>query len=78
VVALAVIGVGAFLTQSSPAFWAPLYSRLRARGILDLKVVAKSLTTSARILACSSASCCARYLGSGNLYYHLQVLEREG
>jgi len=79
VVALAVIGVGAFLTQSSPAFWAPLYSRLRARGILDLqsrRQVLDYLGTHPGVHFRELLR--SLPLGSGNLYYHLQVLEREG
>src|SRR5207245_9467523 len=37
VLALAVTGAGAVLTQSAPAFLAPLDSRLRATRILDLQ-----------------------------------------
>ena len=79
VVALAVIGVGAFLIQWLPAFWAPLYSRLRARGILDLqsrRQVLDYLGTHPGVHFRELLR--SLPLGSGNLYYHLHVLEREG
>jgi len=79
VLVLAVIGVGAFLTQSLPAFLAPLYSRLRVRGILDLqsrRQVLDYLGTHPGVHFRELLR--SLPLGSGNLYYHLQVLEREG
>ena len=79
VLALAVIGVGAVLTQSAPAFLAPLYSRLRVKSILDLqsrRQVLDYLGTHPGVHFRELLR--SLPLGSGNLYYHLQVLEREG
>ncbi len=79
VLGLAVIGVGAVLTQSAPAFLAPLYSRLRVKSILDLqsrRQVLDYLGTHPGVHFRELLR--SLPLGSGNLYYHLQVLEREG
>ena len=79
VLALIVIGVGAFLTQSPPAFLAPLYSRLRVRRILDLQSRRQVLDYLATHPGVHFRELLRSLpLGSGNLYYHLQVLEREG
>src|SRR5207245_6409243 len=79
VLVLAVIGVGAFLTQSLPAFLAPLYSRLRVRGILDLQSRRQVLDYLGPHPGVHSRELLRSLpLGRGHLYYHLQLLEPDG
>ena len=78
VILLAVAGLGVFV-ESPPTFLWPLYSRLRGKDILGLQ-------SRREVLAYLEQHPGAHFrellrslpLGSGNLYYHLAVLQREG
>src|SRR5207245_11025052 len=78
---LGLVGIagGAVVTRAAPGVLAPLYSRLRVKSILDLqsrRQVLDYLGTHPGVHFRELLR--SLPLGSGNLYYHLQVLEREG
>lgn len=79
IVVLAVVGVGTFLFLFPPRILAALYTRLTREDVVDLETRRRILTyiethpgthfrELLRVLE----------MGSGNLHYHLYVLEREG